>query len=98
MPEQIIETAKKLWKDLFFDQHGLNLPAVAYSVAWAAAIIVAVRTTLQSGRFDFLQYSLGISVIFIGYGAAAGSRARTNGRIGRLEARVAELERSRATV
>lgn len=94
MPPQIIESATKLWKNLFIDEHGLNLPAVAYSVAWAAAIIVAIRTTLQSGRFDFLQYSLGISVLLIGYGAAAGSRARTNGRIAKLEARIAELERS----
>ena len=98
MSEQIITTVKKIWKDLFFDQRGLNLLAAACCAAWAVAIIIAVRAALQTGTFDILQYSLGISVLLVGYGAAAGSRARTNGRIGRLEARIAELEKSRGSV
>jgi hypothetical protein len=86
------ETARKIWRDIFWDDYGLNLPAVSYTVAWGAAIALAVRATINSGQFDFLQYSFGISALLVGYGAAAGSRARTNARFRRLEARIHELE------
>ena len=89
---QWTETVRKIWRDLFWDQHGLNLPAVSYGVAWSAAIIVAIRSSAISGQFDTLQYALGSGALAIGYGAAAGSRLRTNSRFKRLEERLAVLE------
>ena len=84
---------RKVWHGLWRDEVGLNLPAVATAVAFLVAILTAVRGVIKTGEFDMLQYSFGLSVIFIGYGAAAGSRVRTNARFRKMEDRIKALER-----
>jgi hypothetical protein len=94
MLENFADATRRIARQLYFDEFGLNLSAVSYTVAWTVALVLAIRAASASGHVDVVQWSLGIAVICVGYGAAGGRRARTNGRIASLEARVQALENS----